>query len=167
MGSNCMSTNDLPETLDRSAFLAEASRIGTEFGWKTATFEREDEAVCVAAIPDDSSYDRLVWVDDTGRKMLRCMMIGRLEVPKPRLQAIFELCARINHGLPFGCLEYAFDDRVLVFRDSADLDWAPAEQVIKGSTLRVLKLGERYAAAIRAVLDGAEPEAAVRASEAT
>ena len=161
-----MSAHGGPEAMDRPAFLTHASRIATDFGWKTATFEREDEAVCVAAIPDDDMYDRLVWVFDSGRNMLRCMVISRPEVPAPRLPAVFELCARVNQGLPFGCLEYAFGDRLLVFRDSTDLDWGPPDLVIKGTTSRVLNLGKRYAMAIKAVLEGEAPDAAVRASEA-
>src|SRR5262249_42978102 len=102
---------------------------------------------------------------NTDRTTLRCMLVSNATVPQPRQTAILELCARINEGLPFGCLEYSFSDRVLVFRDSADLDWGPLDQVISRTTSRVLNLGQKYATAIQSTLEGAIPEDAVRIAE--
>ncbi len=153
-----------PTPPNPAIFLKEAVGLATHFGWQTRTFEREQETVCVAAIPGDPSFNRFVWVYDAERAMLRCMMVAKQEVPQRREGAILELCARVNEGLPFGCLEYSFGDRVLVFRDSADLDWGPVNKVIGGVTARVLNLGQRYAGAIRSTLDGERPEDAVGAN---
>lgn len=161
-----MSTDETPLDKKEIDFLNEARRLAASFLWKTATLRRENEVACVAALPADGIFERVVWIYDAARTAMRCLMIGRQAVPAARLDAVFELCARVNHNLPFGCLEYAFEDKVLLFRDSADLDWGPSEEIIKGATSRVLNLGKRYASAIEAVLNGAEPEAAVRESEA-
>jgi hypothetical protein len=147
-------------------FLASTSNLATQFAWPIRTFERDAETVCVASIPTDASFERFVWVYDSERVMLRCMMVGRQIVPERRETNVFELCARINEGLPFGCLEYSLGSRVLVFRDSADLNWGKLNEVIEGTTARTLNLGRRYAKAISLVLDGKKPEDAVREGEA-
>jgi hypothetical protein len=147
-------------------FLAEAGKLATKFGWPAQTLERPGEVVCVAATKSDAAFARFVWVYDTERTALRCLLVGQQTIPAGRRTAIFELCARVNEGLPFGCLEYSFSDKVLVFRDSADLDWAPLRQIVEGVTARVLNLGRRYSSAIKATLDGEMPEDAVATAEA-
>jgi hypothetical protein len=146
-------------------FLAAAGKLTTTFAWPSRTFEQDGEVVLVGLTKTDPSFERFVWVYDTSRTTLRCMLVSKEVVPIRRQAAILELCARVNEGLPFGCLEYSFGDHVLVFRDAADLDWGPLEKVIEGTTARVLNLGRRYAVAIRAALEGEKPKDAVKKVE--
>jgi hypothetical protein len=152
---------------DPAAFIAEAGKLATEFGWRAKSFERDGEAVLVALTETDPSFERCVWVYNIERMSIRCMLVGKEKVPSKRRAAAFELCARINEGLPFGCLEYSLRDDVLVFRDSADAEWGPLDKLVGGTTARVLNLGKRYGGAIHATLAGKEPEAAVKESEAS
>jgi len=149
-----------------ATFIAEAGKLATEFGWRAKTFERDGEAVLVALAETDPFFERFVWIYNLERVSLRCMLVSKETVPKKRLASILQLCARINEGLPFGCLEYSFSDRVLVFRDSIDLDCGPLDKVIGGVTARVLNLGRRYGIAIEATLKGEKPEDAVKKAEA-
>jgi hypothetical protein len=89
------------------------------------------------------------------------MLVGKQAVPPKRKSAMLELCARVNEGLPFGCLEYSFGEHILVFRDSADLDWGPTDKIVGELTSRVLNLGKRYVGAARLTLDGKDPEMAM------
>jgi hypothetical protein len=146
---------------DTSAFLTEVGKLANKFAWPVRTFDREGEVVCVALTQADPSFERFVWVYDTDRTMLRCMLVGRQKVSPRRRTAILELCARVNEALPFGCLEYSFGENVLVFRDSTDIDRGPLEQLIGGTTSRVLNLGERYGPAVQSVLKGEKPESTV------
>jgi hypothetical protein len=142
-------------------FLTETGKLATQFGWPAKSLERGAEVVLVALIEEDSTFERFIWIYDTERITLRCMLVGRTTISSQKQLAILELCARVNEGLPFGCLEYSFGDCILVFRDSADLDWGPLETVIGGTTARVLNLGRRYAPAIQSTLDGEKPEKSV------
>jgi len=146
-------------------FIAVAGALAERFGWPMRTSEHGNESVCVARVEGDPAFERIVWVYDLERVTLRCMLVGASQVPAPLVPAVFELCARVNQGLPFGCLEFAFDDAVLVFRDSCDLDWGPLEQLVDGTTARVLNLGERYAVAIDEVLRGVSVVDAVAHAE--
>jgi hypothetical protein len=148
-----------------AAFIAETGKHATGFGWPAKSFERDGEVVLVALTETDPSFERFIWVYNIERVALRCMLVGKEVVPAKKEPAILELCARVNEGLPFGCLEYSFSDRVLVFRDSADLDWGPLDKVVSGTTSRVLNLGQRYAIAIQAALKGEKPEAAVKKAQ--
>ena len=71
-----------------------------------------------------------------------------------REAAVLELCARINDGLVFGCAEYSFDDRALVFRDSIQLAYGDMRDLLTNVSARLLDLGSRYLPAIRATLAG-------------
>lgn len=150
---------------DVASFMKEAGTLATEFGWRAKSFEREHEAVLVALTDPDPLFERFVWVYHLERISLRCMLVSKATVPAKMLHSVLELCARINEGLPFGCLEYSFSDRVLVFRDSADLDWGPLDKVIRGTTARVLNLGQRYGGAIEATLRGEKAENAIKKIE--
>jgi hypothetical protein len=149
-----------------AAFLAAAGGLASELRWPSRALEHGDEVALVAKTETDDSFDRFVWSYDIRRTMLRCLLASRLVVPVKRRAAILELCARINEGLPFGCAEYSFDDRIVVFRDSVDLDWGPLGPLVGNTTSRVLNTAARYAPAIRGVLKGAKPEAALKKVEA-
>lgn len=146
-------------------FLYEAGRLADEFKWPAKSMQRNAEVVLIALITTDPSFDRFVWVYDTERLLLKCMMVSKEAVPPQRQMAVLELCARINEGLPFGCMEYCFADHILLFRDSTDLDWTAFDQAIGATTSRVLNLGTRYAKAIHDVIKGEEPKKAVSGAE--
>ncbi len=165
MGDNSMKTNKNSPTSDQ--FLIEVNKLAIKFNWPTRSFERGSETVLVALIETDVTFERFVWVYDTERITLRCMLVGKVAIEVKEQTAFLELCARINEGLPFGCLEYSFVDRIFVFRDSADLDWGPLDKIIGGTTSRVLDLGQKYASAIKDTLQGEKPEKAVEKSEKT
>lgn len=160
-----MKTDHKSQPPKSAAFIAEAGKLATDFGWRAKTFERNGEAVLVALTETDPFFERFVWVYNLERVAVRCMLVSKEKVPVKRLPAILELCARINESLPFGCLEYSFGDRVLVFRDAADLDCGLLEKVVKDTTMRVLNLGRRYVSAIEATLKGDKPEIAVKSAE--
>ena len=142
-------------------FLAEANKLAKGFGWQFKDIEREHETVCVAKIAADPFFERFVWIFDSERNMLRCLLISAKAIAADKTAAALETCARVNEGLPFGCLEFAFQERVVVFRDSADLDWGPLAQVAEDTTSKTLNLGRRYAKAVTAVLEGSSPKQAV------
>lgn len=166
MGRPSVKSDEPPTPPDPAQFLTEVGKLAAQFGWPVRKSERGSEVVLVALTETDPAFHRFVWVYDTERTALRCMLVGKEVVAPQKEPAILELCARVNQGLPFGCLEYSFDDRVLVFRDSVDLDWGPVDRLIGSTTARVLNLGKRYAPAIRATLAGGKPADAVQKSEA-
>jgi hypothetical protein len=151
---------------DPSAFVLAVGEITERLGWPMRFSDQGDESVCVALTKSDPSFERCIWVYDTGRVTLRCMLVTRERVT-PQLEGpILELCARVNESLPFGCLEYGFGERVLVFRDSCDLDYGPLGTLVEGTTSRVLNLAKRYAPAIASVTSGSAPaDAVARADE--
>ena len=144
-----------------------AGGLAAEFGWPAKTSESGREAVTVALTPSDPLYERMIWIYDTERITLRCLLVSAQTVPAKRCVAILELCARINEGLPFGCAEYSFGEKVVVFRDSADLGWQAVDEVVKSCTARSLNLGRKYADSIRSTLADGKSEAAVRKAEAS
>jgi len=150
---------------DPNDFLTEVSKLALQFAWPTRSFERDGEVVLVALTQTDPLFERFVWVYDTERVTVRCMLVTKEKVDAQKYPPILELCALINQGLPFGCLEYSFDDKVLVFRDSSDLDWGPLDKIVGGTTSRVLNLGRKYAATIKLVIEGESPQSAVKKAE--
>jgi hypothetical protein len=142
---------------EASQLIAAAAKLAAKFGWRTRSFEREGEVVLVALTESDETFERFVWIYDTERTALRCLLATKDKVKARRQIAILELCARINEGLPFGCVEYSFSDHVLVFRDSADLSYGPVEEIVNGTTARVLNIGQKYSKAIHATLRGDAP----------
>ena len=150
-----------PDPPNASVFIEEVSKLVNKFSWTMRTFEREDEIVCVAPTEHDQMFEQIIWVYDTDRIMLRCLLVGKDKIKTKNRSAVLELCARVNNGLPFGCLEYSFEDDVVVFRDSTDLDWGPLEQLVESITARSLNLGQRYAVAIESVLQGLSVQDAV------
>ena len=156
-----MKTDEQLKKPDGADFLSEARQLADKFAWTHQNMKRKKEVVLVARIDADESFERFVWVYDTNRVMLKCMLVGRATIPVRKLGVVLKLCALVNEGLPFGCLEYSFGEQILVFRDSADMGWGPLAQVVVDVTERTLNLGRCYAAAIQAVLGGAEPAEAV------
>jgi hypothetical protein len=148
----------LPE---RAEFLAEAGKIAAKFSWPTKPFDHGTEIALVAEMVSDADFERFIWSYDTRRRILRCLAVSRLAIPPKRRAACLELCARINENLPFGCAEYSFADQVIVFRDSADVEWGPFKDVLIGTTQRALNLASDYAPAIHDTLEGEKPEDAV------
>ena len=142
---------------DTEGFLAVVGGLAGSFGWRLRTFERDDELVALAALDHDSSYEQVLWVYNTRRGSVRCLLVNRATVPAAREGAILELCARINEDLVFGCAEYSFGDRTVIFRDSVQLGSGDTGDLLTGATARVLDLGSRYAPAVRATLAGSSP----------
>jgi hypothetical protein len=151
---------------ESARFIAAAGKLATKFAWRARSFEREGEVVLVALTESDISFERFVWIYDIERGALRCLLASKEQVPSKRQLAILELCARVNEGLPFGCLEYSFSDHILVFRDSADLHWERLDEIINDTTARVLNLGHKYATAIHATLQGGKPKDVIADAEA-
>lgn len=147
-------------------FLTEARKLADKFGWSSRAFERDGEAVLAAAIGGDRFFSSFIWIYDPERTTMRCMLVGKMVVPADKRSQTLELLARINQGLPFGCAEFSFDDNLVVYRDSTDLDWGPLDRLVGGTTTRALNLGQRYAKALEATLAGISPEAAISDAEA-
>jgi hypothetical protein len=150
---------------DEKGFLASAADFAAAFGWQVRSFQRAGELVAVVALDHDPSFEQLLWVYDTGRAVIRCLLVDRRRVPFAREAAILELCSRINDGLLFGCAEYSFNDRTVVFRDSIQLGPLNLKDLLPGISARVLDLGSRYAPAIGATLGGTPPVNAICLSE--
>ncbi len=161
-------TSDIEITTpDTEQFLAAATELSVSFGWKLHSFQRDEEVIGLVALNKDPSFEEILWVYDPIRAFLRCLLVSRAVVPEEREAAVIELCARINSGLLSGCLEFSFNDRALIFRDSAELRYGPVVSVLSSTSARLLSLGSRYASAIRDTLAGSSPAEAVEASELT
>jgi hypothetical protein len=165
MGNNSMNTDKKINRTLADKFLLEVNKLASQFAWPARSLHRGTEVALVALTQNDDAFERFVWVYDSERNMLKGMLVYKEPIPSKSLNAILELCARINEGLPFGCLEYSFGERALVFRDSIDLDWSPLDKAVGATTSRVLNLGRRYAEAIRLTLQGKKPEFAVVEAE--
>jgi hypothetical protein len=139
---------------DEEGFLAALGELAASFGWRLRSFKRDDELIALVALDHDPSFEQILWVYDTSGGFVRCLLVSRGSVPAEREAVIFELCARINDGLVFGCAEYSFDDRVLVFRDSVQLGYGKMPDLLASVSARLLDLGSRYSPAIRATLAG-------------
>lgn len=142
------------------AFLVAARKIAAKFLWPTVRFDHGDEVALVAKM-DDPHFARFIWSLDARRRLLRCLAVGRIAVPARRKGAVFELCARVNEALPFGCAEYSFVDDVVVFRDSADIEWGPFEELVVGTTQRALNLATEYGPAVAETVAGKAPAEAL------
>ncbi len=145
-------------------FTAAALALAESFGWPARAFAEGEEQVVAAALPADSPWEQVIWVASPQSGLLRGLLIWRGAVPAARRAAVLELCARVNDGLPSGCLEYGFADDSLAFRESADLGEG-AVTPVEALTSRLLHLGKRYGPALAGVLGGGEPVAAVAAAE--
>lgn len=146
---------------------AEAIRgLAHEFGWAVAQRAVNAETVLLSPLEGDPPFTRFVWVIDGGRSMLRCLFVTAPIWEGDAVPKALRLAALVNHGLPFGCLEYNFAEDVLVFRDAIDLDWGEPGALVSTVTSRVLQLGRRYRTAVQAVYDGRlDPDDAVAAAE--
>src|SRR5215470_17368925 len=133
-------------------FLAAANELAASFGWRIRSFKRGQELVAQVALDHDRSFEQVLWVYDVTSVCVRCLLVSRGTVPPEREASVIELCARINDGLIFGCAEYSFDERVLVFRDSFQLGTGSLSDALTGTTARLLDLGSRYSSAVLATL---------------
>src|SRR5438093_7486329 len=93
---------------DKDRFLAAVGEFASPLGWRVRSFTREEELVALVALDGDPSFDQVLWIYDTSRAFVRCLLVYRGTVSIEREPAILELCARINDGLVFGCAEYSF-----------------------------------------------------------
>ncbi len=150
---------------DTEQFLAAADELAASFGWQLQSFQRDEEVVALVDLNKDPFFEQILWVYDPKQAFLRCLLVSRAVVPEEREAAVTELCARINSGLLSGCLEFSFNDRALIFRDSAELKYGPVASILSSTSARLLSLGSRYASAICDTLAGSSPADAVKASE--
>jgi hypothetical protein len=139
---------------DESLFLDELGDLAREFGWRVQSFAHGSQEVAVVGFDALEPFEQLLWIHDPEANTLRCLLLLRQRVPADRLQAALELCARVNDGLSFGCLEYAFSDQTLSFRDSSEVEGLGLDAAIRRTTSRVLSLGQRYFLAVDRVLSG-------------
>ncbi len=150
-------------------FLEAVSELIKPLGWELQHFTRDEELIAVVSLSEESdpTFQQFIWVYDKDGVFFRCLLVSRAEVPPEREPAILELCARINDGLNFGCVEYGFDDQTVSFRNSVDLrTCAPLPDVVRHATSRMLGLGKRYSGAITKTLKGAKPKEAMATAEA-
>lgn len=143
-------------------FLAILDAMASSLNWRVRSFERGDSVVAVVALNDDPHFEQVVWVYDTQRVFVRCLLATRGNIPEKQVGAIVELCAYINDGLIYGCAEYSFSDRVLAFRDSVSLEYGDTAAVLTDLSQRVFTLGSHYANAVAAVLAGASAVEAMK-----
>jgi hypothetical protein len=161
-----MTSKKEASTPDKEQFLAAVAECTAPFGWQLQSFTRDEEFIVLVALENDPSFEQIIWVYNMDHISVRCLLLSRAVVPPERKDSIFELCARINDGLTFGCLEYSFSDVALIFRQSADLDACGSlEHVLRETTARVLDLGHRYRVAIDATLAGESAEQAIAETE--
>ena len=90
-------------------------------------------------------------------------------IPPERLDAVGELCHRVNLGLFAGCFELDVDDGLVRVRAGGRLmdgdDGARAETLVHQLLSTVTDLVAEYGQALGAVVGGADPAAAVAAVE--
>jgi hypothetical protein len=146
---------------DKDGFLAAVGEFAASLGWRVRSFTRDEELVAVVALEGDPSFEQALWIYDTSRAFVRCLLVHRGAVPVDREPAIVELCARINDGLVFGCAEYSFADRALAFRESFQLGFGDIAECVTAASTRLLQLGSRYSPAVRAALAGRSAEDAM------
>jgi len=147
---------------DEDGFLSVLRDLAASLAWQLRSFEREEELIALVALDHDPSYEQVLWVYDRSRGFVRCLLVRRGSVPPEREADIIELCAHINDGLAFGCAEYSFDDRTLVFRDSFQLSHCKLQDTLVDITSRLLNLGSRYSPAVRATLAGKSAAEAIK-----
>jgi hypothetical protein len=156
-----MRSNLGPAASDEAGVLVALGELATSFGWRLRSFKRDDEMVALVVLDHDPSFEQMIWVYHISGANVRCLLVSRGSVPADREFAVFELCARINDGLVFGCAEYSFDDRALVFRDSVQLGYGKTPDLLASVSARLLDLGSRYAPAVGATLAGKSPAEAM------
>lgn len=150
---------------DEEGFLTAVRELATSFGWRPRSFKRDGELIVLAALDTDLLFEQVLWIFASPGEYVRCLLVTRGSVPAHREAAILELCARINDGLVFGCAEYSFDEKTLVFRDSTQLGCGKLSDLLNLVTARLLDLGSRYSAVIQTTLAGMSPEEALRGVE--
>jgi hypothetical protein len=148
-------------TADEGQFLAALSALAASFDWELRSFTRENEFVVVVGLDNDPSFEQLLWVYNAKDATMRCLLASRSVVAPEHEGVILELCARINAGLVFGCAEYSFEDKAVIFRDSSTLRLGALVDVVESTSARLLDLGARYATAIVLTLAGTSPAEAV------
>lgn len=156
-----MASDTQTTATDGEGLLAVITDIGTALGWTIRSFRREDELIILTALDQDTNFEQMIWVHDVDQGYVRCLLVWRGAITADQHAKVFELCARINNGLVFGCAEFSFHEGALLFRDSALLRFGPPADVLRDVTARLLELGSRYTPAVRATLDGEDPAVAV------
>lgn len=149
-----------------SLFLDVLGELAREFGWRVQSFAQGSQEVAVVGFEALEPFEQLLWIHDPEHRSVRCLLLVRRRVPADRQQAALELCARVNDGLTFGCLEYAFSDQTLSFRDSSEVEGRGLDAAIRRTTSRVLSLGQRYFLAVDRVLSGVSALVACADAEA-
>jgi len=157
-----MSSNFETGAGDGAPFLEAVKELAANFGWQLRSFRREGELAAFVPLDHDPGFEQIFWVHDSKHACLRCLLVTRSAVPVERESAILEMCLRINDGLLFGCAEYGFLDRKVVFRDSMPLGYGELAEVVASLTQRVLSLGSHYSPAVSATVAGETPAEAVK-----
>lgn len=148
---------------NREQFLNAVREFAEPLGWTARSFEREEELIAFVELTNDPAFERVAWVYSASKEIVRCLLMVRDEVPAERREAAIELCARINDGLFFGCLEYGFKERTLTFRDSFPMSAGTVAALLPECSARILGLGAHFSPAVRATLAGIAPERAMAA----
>ncbi len=88
------------------------------------------------------------------------------KVPPERRQAMAEFLTRANYGLILGNFEMDFRDGELRYKTSTDVeDGELSQAMIRNLVLTNILMMDRYLPGIKAVLQGAAPEAAIAQCE--
>ncbi|EYF01856.1 YbjN domain-containing protein [Chondromyces apiculatus] len=153
-----------PSPPTAEAFLAETEQLAEEVSWPFESFGEVNETTVAsgALIEADPVYEKLIWSYDTENCLATCMLVCREEVPATRRAAVLKLCALVNDGLSFGCLDYSLESGALAFRDHADLLFGPLDVALRRATGRLLSLAQQIAPAIHGTLHGKKPGQALR-----
>ena len=146
-------------------FLNETSNLANNFNWPVENYAQDGEIIQMAVIHNDPLYTRMFWILDPSYEALKGVIVAGIEVTAEQQPHILELCARVNENLVFGCLEFRFDDKLLVVRDSSEIKYGPLEQIVQGLTTRLFNIAKEYSNAIRETLNGTSPEVAVDRAE--
>jgi len=122
-----------------------------DFHWKLMHRGAGDTGVYQAMVIDPPA-EWVCWIHDIPGRRLFCVVVFSV-LPSEREAEALRFAAQVNHGLPFGCLEYSFEDRRLRFRDAIDLEWGDLRTLVNTVTYRVLDLAGRHRREILCLLD--------------
>lgn len=149
------------------SFLDKTRDLAKKFNWQVEEYEQDGEIIQMAKIHNDPLYVRIFWILDPEYETLKALVLSGVTVEIEERDKVLELCARVNENLIFGCLEFRFEERMLVVRDSIEIKIDTLDDEIERLTLRVFHLAKKYSIAIRQTLSGISPEKAVLSAERT